>query len=241
LRGEATPAFVYAPWLPEAGESGTLEGDERHHVVNVCRAGVGDRATATDGNGRRAVIRIASVERRLTYEVESVELVSQGPLGTIACGAPEGTRGDWLIEKLAEFGIVQFQPLDFARGRWRWSASRAARCERIAVAALKQSQRTHRMRIAAPVPFSPRWAAEQREDETHWFADQAGAAAPVDPGPRPFLGVCGPASGFDGAEREGLLAAGFVPVRLALGVLRGETAAVALAAAWAAASASRRG
>jgi RsmE family RNA methyltransferase len=53
-------------------------------------------------------------------------------------------------------------------------------------------------------------------------------------GDAPLTGVVGPASGFSGPERNLLSESGFVSVRLAPTRLRTETAAVALAALWAA-------
>jgi 16S rRNA (uracil1498-N3)-methyltransferase len=232
LRGEATPAFVFLPDLPEAGATGAIEGDERHHVVTVCRAAVGDRATATDGNGRRATIRITDMGRRVEYEVESVESVARGPSALIACGSPEGTRGDWLIEKLAEFGIDRFQPLDTERARWRWSAARAARCDRLAVAALKQSLGAHRMKIESPVPLSAVWARSCDPAGARWLADPGGHQATGIPGATLFTGVCGPAPGLTPEECAVLMDAGFTPIRLGPAILRGETAGIALAALW---------
>lgn len=231
MRAEAAPAYVYVPELPEPGASGWIDGEERHHLVNVCRAAPGQRATATDGRGRRAAIRIASVGRRVGFEVESVEMLPAGAAALIACGAPEGARGDWLIEKLAEFGIAEFQPLDTARGRWRWSASRAARCERLALAALKQSRGAHRLRVAEPVAL-PDWLRAHDARGTRWLADAGGGPAPRGPAPGRFTAVAGPAAGLTDAEREALLAAGFAPVRLGAGTLRTETAGLALAALW---------
>jgi 16S rRNA (uracil1498-N3)-methyltransferase len=232
LRAEAAPAFVYVPDLPEPGASGWIEGEDRHHLVNVCRAAPGERATATDGRGRRAAIRIGSVGRRVAFEVESVEILPQGAAALIACGAPDGARADWLIEKLAEFGIAEFQPLDTARGRWRWSAARAARFERLALAALKQSRRVHRLRAADPIAL-PDWLRAHDARGTRWVADASGGYVPSAPAPGRFTAVAGPAAGFTGAEREALLGAGFAPVRLGAGTLRAETAGLALAALWA--------
>lgn len=233
MRGEAAPAFLYVPALPAPGGSGWIEGEERHHLVNVCRAQSGECATATDGRGGRAIIRLGGIGRRVAFEVESLETVARGPAAVIACGAPEGARADWLIEKLAELGVAGLQLLDTARARWRWPAGRAARAERLAVAALKQSRRAHRLEIVAPAPLA-RWLDALPAGGTRWLADGTGS----DPGGSPrhgsFYGAAGPAAGFTAAERAELLAAGFNPVRVGAGTLRAETAGVALGVLWAA-------
>jgi len=235
LRGDAVPAFVFCPRLPETGGRGTLEDDERHHVVNVCRARPGDTATASDGAGWRAMIRLLEVGRVVTFEVERVERVQRMRNATIACGAPEGSRADWLVEKLAEFGIDRFQPLDCERGGWRWSTSRAARLDRVALAAMKQSQQAYRMRIERPLRLEA-WARTVDPGTTRWLADTAGGVAGAPVGS--FAAACGPAGGLTDAERAILTGAGFTPVRLAEGILRAETAGVALAAHWAGADPS---
>lgn len=232
LRGEAAPAFVYVPELPAAGAGGWIEGDERHHLVNVCRARAGERATATDGRGRRAAIRLGEVGRRVSFEVESVETVDAGPAAVIACGAPEGARADWLVEKLAELGIAELQLLDTDRARWRWSAARAARAERLALAALKQSRRAHRLRIRPPARLDE-WLQGIPPEATRWLADATGAPAGVRRRSGPFAGAAGPAEGFTMAEVASLTGAGFAPVRVGSGTLRAETAGLALAVLWA--------
>jgi len=238
LPGDAAPAFVYVADLPEPGASGWIEGDERHHLVTVCRAASGESATATDGRGRRARIRIGAIGRRVAFEVESVETVPAGPGVRIACGAPEGARSDWLIEKLAEFGVAAFQPLDTDRARWRWSPARAGRLGRLAVAALKQSRSAHRLDVAAPVSLEE-WlrAGAGGEGATRWLADAGGGPPAAFATSGAFTGVAGPAQGLTPGEREALRAAGFTPVALGPGTLRAETAGIALAALWSALSA----
>ena len=231
MRGDAAPAFVFVAELPDAGASGSLDPDESHHVVRVCRAAAGDRLHATDGRGALARLRLTAAGSPATFEVETLDRQAPAGMTCVACGAPEGARADWVIEKLAEFGILHFQPLDTARARWRWSGGRRARFERLALAGLKQSMQRFRLEIRDPLPLET-WLAGLGGGEARWLADRDGST----PGPegleamRPWLGVGGPAGGFTPGERESLIGVGFEPVRLAKGVLRAETAAVALAA-----------
>lgn len=233
MRGEAAPAFVFVPQLPGAGEAGWIEGEERHHLVNVCRARAGEIATATDGRGGRARIRLGEVGRRVAFEVEALETVAAGPAAVIACGAPEGARSDWLIEKLAELGISELHLLETERAHWRWSAARSARAGRLAVAALKQSRRAHRLHVAAPARLSD-WIGGLAAGGTRWLADEVGAEGPPALPSGAFIGASGPARGFTPDEREALIGAGFLPVRLGEGTLRAETAGLALGVLWAA-------
>jgi 16S rRNA (uracil1498-N3)-methyltransferase len=154
------------------------------------------------------------------------------PGSTIACGVPEGERADWLIEKGAELGVGAFQPIDTARARWRPERSRLERWQRLARAALGQSQGAWLLEVRAPVPWTE-FVASIRPGTSAWLADSAGheGLAPARTGV-PWLGAVGPSSGFDEREKEALMAAGFRPIRLSSRRLRTETAAVGLAALW---------
>ena len=72
---------------------------------------------------------------------------------------------------------------------------------------------------------------------TRWLADPDGepAAAHSPAGDGPAVAAVGPSSGFSEPERKALRGSGFVPVRLANRRLRAETAALVVAALWAAA------
>jgi 16S rRNA (uracil1498-N3)-methyltransferase len=230
LRADAAPAFVFIAELPEPGGRGALAADERHHVVQVWRAAPGDRLSATDGRGALATLRLLDTGREAAFEVEYIERAERPQAITIACGAPEGARADWLIEKLAEFGVDRFQPLDGARDAWRWSAARAERFERLAIAALKQSRQRFRLIIAPPEP-AQQWLASLTPGGARCLADRGGLPPGELPAPAGVaVGVSGPAGGWTGEERASFLSADFRPIRLASGVLRAETAGLALAA-----------
>jgi 16S rRNA (uracil1498-N3)-methyltransferase len=229
LRGDAVPAYVFVPEIPDPGGTGRLDSTERHHVVRVCRAGVGDTVHATDGRGTLATLRLTGVGTDATFEVESREQAVRGARTCLACGVPEGTRADWLVEKLAELGVATFQPLESARERWRWSPARRERLERLTLAALKQSMQTFRLVIEEPVAVRT-WLEGLPAGVPRWLADREGNVPGVSPGDPVAIAAGGPAGGFARDEREALLAGGFEPVRLAPGVLRAETAGVALAA-----------
>ena len=138
---EAAPALLYLPGLPGAGARVELAGPEAHYVARVCRARAGERLEATDGRGTRATLRLVEVRGVVAAEVESVQREPASRPCWVLCGAPEGERSDWLVEKLAELGVVRFQPVDTARASWRRAAGRRGRWERLAVAALRQSRR----------------------------------------------------------------------------------------------------
>jgi len=236
LAGDATPAYLYIPELPDGGVPFLLPEEESHYVTRVCRARAGERVQATDGRGTLARLRLVEVRGRVLAEVESSERCAPARRARLLCGAPEGDRGDWLVEKLAELGLESFDPVDTDRGRWPGRGGRKARWERLAVAALRQCQRTRLMAIAEPRPLADVLAGVPAEAQK-WLADISGVQVGGEGmgGPGLAVVVIGPSGGLSPDERSQLLATGFTAVRLADARLRTETAALAWAALWAAA------
>ena len=230
---EAAPAFVHVPSLAGGGDRLTLEGDDAHYVSRVVRAREGERLTATDGAGCIARLVVEQVRPEVIVRIEMREHRAAPPAAELLCGAPEGERGDWLFEKCAELGVTRLVPMDCVRARWG-EGRRADRWQRLAIAALRQSRSAWLMTCAPVLPLEA--ALGQLQAPSRWLADAGGVSAErcLAAGADAVAGAVGPASGFTGPERNLLSEAGFVPVRLAPCRLRTETAAVSLAALWAA-------
>lgn len=228
-REAATPSRLYAPELGAAGSVLDLGADEAHYVTRVCRARAGDMAEATDGRGAIARLKLVSVGARVSAEVLSVDQARRGQRTWLWCGAPERGRADWLVEKLAELGVERFQPLECRGEPWPAGEARSHRWNRLAVAALRQSRRAFLMEIGSPLPLEA--ALETVEPAAAlWVGDPAGRSAAR--GERPAnleVGAIGPSGGFGARDHERLEAKGFVPIALADGRLRTETAALSLA------------
>jgi 16S rRNA (uracil1498-N3)-methyltransferase len=231
-RADAVPAFVWVPELPPDDTTLVLDPATLHHVRRVCRARPGDSVALTDGRGTLAH---GALDPEGRVFVTGRRIEPAPPAATIACGAPEGDRADWLIEKLAEFGIGAFQPLDTARARWRPERARHDRWERLARAALGQSRGAWLLEVRAPIGWDE-FLGSVPPGSARWVADPEGtrAVAPTGNGVRPWLGVVGPAAGLDDQEKFGLVTGGFQSISLSSRRLRTETAALGLAALWAA-------
>ena len=230
---EAAPAFLYLPDLRRRPATFTLAGDEAHYLIRVVRARESERVRATDGAGLVATLRVEHARGEPELHVEAMREVARPAPARLLCGAPEGERGDWLVEKLAELGVTDLVPVDTDRVSWP-AASRGPRWERLAAAALRQSRSAWRLAIHPAAPLEEAVAAAS--SDVRWLADATGEPAGVatfQP-ESSLIGAVGPSSGFSDRERELLLAAGFAPVRLGPYRLRTETAAVALASHWAA-------
>lgn len=230
---DAAPSFVLLAERPRSGSRLVLDGEEGRYLARVVRVRDGERVTATDGAGALATLLVERSRPEVEVVVESVVDVAPPAPCRLWCGAPEGDRGDWTIEKAAELGVTEFVPLDTARTKWG-DSGRGARWERLAVAALRQSRSAWLMRIAPVTPLATALATV--EAGARWLAEPSGRPAHAIPLglAEGVTGAVGPSTGFSDDERKSLLECGFEAVALAPARLRAETAALALAAHWAA-------
>jgi 16S rRNA (uracil1498-N3)-methyltransferase len=233
LRPEAAPSLVRVDALPERGAEFDLSADESHYVAHVCRARAGEEISATDGRGGRARLVLLALERAVRVRIETLDVVPRTRRSIVCCGAPEGERGDWLIEKLGELGVGAFLPIDTSRASWRVNDSRLERWRRLAWAALKQSRGAWVMEIEPPRSLADIIASLPAEGE-RWLADVDGERAGRPSVVGISIGAVGPASGFTPAELASLKSSGFAGMCLADSRLRAETAAICWAAWWAA-------
>lgn len=230
---DGSPSFVHLPALAQsqAGDELSIDGEEAHYLRRVVRIRAGEAVTATDGRGTLAELHVLEAGEGVRAEVRARRRVERAGELTVWCGAPEGDRADWLVEKLAELGVAALQPVDAERGRWERAEARADRWRRLAVAALRQSRSAHLLEILPARPLAELLRAGSPDGEA-WLADPAGALfhpAGIANGMRAIAAV-GPSSGFSHEERKRLEECGFVSVRLTSGRLRTETAALALSA-----------
>jgi 16S rRNA (uracil1498-N3)-methyltransferase len=239
LRADAAPSWVWVPELAEPGGRTPLSEDESHYLERVCRARVGDHVSATDGRGNVAELAIVTLGRGAMVEVLRRERVARPRVASIWVGSPEGDRGDWLVEKLAELGVAVFQPVDTERAGWPVTGNRLERWRRLAVAAMRQSRRAYLLEVREPVSMAA--AIEGLvPGSSRFVADATGEpAARIAGGEQPVtVAMVGPSPGLSEGEQRALADSGFRSMCLSDSRLRTETAALAWAAWWAAATAS---
>lgn len=242
MPADAAPSLLYVEDLPGVGRRVTLREDESHYLARVCRARVGDRVSATDGRGALASVVLIQAGREAVVQVERSDRIEPARTAWALSGAPEGERGDWMVEKLAELGVSVFQPLDCERGSWEKMKGRTERWRRLAVAALRQSRRRFLLEVREPLPVGAALAALP-PGAARWLADPAGPSAAGVQAPAEGLavGLIGPSAGLAGGEREAVMSAGFSPISFSDSRLRTETAALAWGCWWAAPAASGHG
>jgi 16S rRNA (uracil1498-N3)-methyltransferase len=225
-RADAAPAYLYVPDRLEIGATIELAPDEGHYVARVCRAHVGDSLSATDGAGKVAALELIEMGRRVRAIVRGAERRPPPAEISVWSGPPEGARGDWLVEKLAELGVRAWQPLECDRGAWDAAHGRRDRWRRLAIAAMRQSRRAHLVEIREPIPVSEAIRDLPRGSD-RWLAAARGAGGQRPTPGVPAVGAVGPASGFSDEESAALEASGFRPISLSDARLRTETAALA--------------
>lgn len=218
------PRFLVPDLSP--GAEVELPPGEARHAVRSRRLRAGDEVTLFDGRGKSCRAEIVKVDgARVAVRLGPTDIDSANRTIVIAAALPKGKRLAWMIQKLAELGVSEFLPVAFRRSVVRWSASRAAKMEKISIEAAKQSDRSELMTLGAEVTpeelagFSGRtFVAVPGADQTLAEASGTGVFARV---------VIGPEGGFAPGELESLCA---TPVSLGRTVLRVETAAIAAAA-----------
>jgi len=213
-------------------ESGlvNLPEEEAHHATQVLRLAVGQRIGLLNGRGTRAEAELVDVSRKrcVAMVLESVEHPAErnGRIHLAVAHTKQADRFEWMIEKAVEIGVDRITPL--ATARTERGRARIDRMERVAISALKQSQRTWLPQIDPLSPISE-FSSEQLPEQ-RFFGHLDHLSIPFadayDPTAHAVV-LIGPEGDFSPAETEMLLANGFVSVTLGLARLRTETAALA--------------
>jgi len=212
-----------------------LDRATRHHLARVLRLRAGDPVELVDGRGGLARARWSDDGTPQVDAREPPLAPEPAPLW-LAVAPPRPSRLDWLVEKAAELGVARLILLETEYANRPVSPSRVLRLQRKAHEALLQCRRLHALIVEPGIPLEQ--LAEARADADLWVAapppdgasaeDQASwPAAPTD---RPLLVVVGPEGGLAPDESAWLASQGAYPVSLGSGVLRVETAALAIAA-----------
>jgi 16S rRNA (uracil1498-N3)-methyltransferase len=236
---EAAPRFVWAEELARPGATLTLADTESRYVARVCRAQPGDSISLTDGRGGWAAGHVETLRPRVVIAIERIEHFVRRRRAILLCGAPEGQRFDWVIEKLAELGVAVIRPVHCRRAAWTESAVRLERWARLARSALQQS--LGRFELVIEPPLALEAAVDASSAASMGVLAEPGGQPAGDvhaPSTGDLIGLVGPADGLTDEEKRLVTARGFHPISLSENRLRTETAAVAWGAWWAAADIS---
>ncbi len=152
----------------------------------------------------------------------------------------KGPRFDWMLEKLTELSVDEIHPVTTARTvihiKSEEKTAKAARWEKIIMAAAKQCGRKNFAKIHEPISFENAvralsknqknlilWEGEERISLAEALHEEGKSAADINL----FIG---PEGGFSVEESQIAVREGLIPVHLGENILRAETAAIAGAA-----------
>jgi 16S rRNA (uracil1498-N3)-methyltransferase len=209
----------------------SIDGEECHHIAKVMRCRPGDELEIVNGRGRLVYGRIAVAKNNcLQVNVQRwQDFPMPAPRVIIAPSLTKGHAMNWLIEKLTEMGVDEIRPLQCERTDVSFAATQLRRWEKIAGQSLKVNKKYWLTRIFPPV--APAALVSQSEKIPGKIL--LDIAAPKKSGLTfsfPVLAVIGPPGDFTEAEKDFFRGAGFDAVLINDGILKTETAALAIAA-----------
>ena len=215
------------------GDELAFDPEESRHIAASLRKSKGQMIWATDGKGTRFEAEITSVKNGVRARIiNRIEIADKPQIDfTLAQAVIKGERFDWLVEKAVELGVRRIIPFT-SRFTVATGADRTTRWRRVALAAMKQSQRLILPEIASVVSFEDMLSLSAsfpkrllaHADSNHSIREVLGTE------PTSVFGLVGPEGGFSEEEIEQTLDAGFVAVKLSYARLRAETAGLVLTA-----------
>jgi len=221
-------ARFYHPHLDDSTTQ--LEGDEAMHMVKVLRMQPGDSCELCDGKGRIVRVRLMEVTKsHVGFEqLENVQVKDlRIPLHIAIAPTKNMDRFEWFLEKATEMGVGRITPIQCAHSERK--RLRLDRCQKILVAAMKQSQRSWLPRLDDLTPF-PEFI-KQKVTGIRLIAHCAegvknGRLVPGDAS----VVLIGPEGDFSPSELSSALEQGYQALSLGTSRLRTETAGIFVAA-----------
>ena len=222
----------------------TISGDDARHLAYSLRARRGDRLTAVDRAGRRAVIELTDFDRNAinAQRIGEIQLVAVDKKIILADCLPKQNRFDTIIEKATELGVDKIQPLiserTIARPNNFREKSKLERWTRIAKEAAEQCARDTMPEIGNICDLDD-WLKEIMPlDEKNFFllfcwekeqdttVREVLSAYKNSSAKKNLVVLIGPEGGFSDREVREIKFAGGVSVTLGKRVLKTDTAAI---------------
>jgi len=226
---------VHRFYIPEvSGDNCKLSEEESKHCIRVLRLQQGDGVEIVDGKGNRYKADIENANPKacvLKIREHSHEIPPTWELAIAIAPTKNIARIEWLIEKLTEIRITEFIP--FSAHHSERKILKTDRLKKIAIEAMKQSERTYLPLIQELVPYTQMLKSFtdfkgqkfilhciEKERKTFSTSYKKGESA---------LLLIGPEGDFTDSETEEAIGHGFIPITLGEHRLRTETAALVAA------------
>lgn len=211
----------------------TLCSEVSHYLCNVLRLRAGRELVVFDGRGGEYSARLLEADRKRARVEVLAAHPDRGisPLNLeLAVAVSRGERFDWVIQKATELGVNRIRPIWSARVEVKLPAARLERklshWQRVAVSACEQSGRTRLPELTAPCPLRDYLDSPAGEERLLLHPGEGKGLDAVTAGTVVSL-LIGPEGGWEDAEVDAALDAGFRLWQLGPRILRAETAPVA--------------
>lgn len=211
-----------------------LEGEEARHCARVLRLGPSDIIWVTDGRGKLYKANLTQVkEKQVRYTILDTLPVALRPykLSMVVAPTRKAERNEWMVEKMVELGVdeIHFVLTEHTHHESVRRVVNQERLERIAVAAMKQSQQVMVPDIQVYNSFAKYLSACQQTNRFIAYVTDTDIPPhllkQIEPG-KDIVVLIGPEGDFSPEEIALAMTAGFRPVSLGETRLRTETAAV---------------
>ncbi|MCF8460153.1 MAG: 16S rRNA (uracil(1498)-N(3))-methyltransferase [Flavobacteriales bacterium] len=215
--------IFYQPQL----QDGLLElgEEETRHAVRVLRLNMGDTIGVIDGKGISAKAEITEISKRsCSFRILEKSTEEASILPKIAIAPTKSTdRFEWFLEKAVEIGVSEICPILCSNSERR--VLKLDRCEKILLAAMKQSQRNWLPKLHELTPIetfvqnaeTPLLLAHCRDGQKVGLTNQLQTDSWI---------MIGPEGDFTLEEIEAALKSGATQIDLGKSRLRTETAGI---------------
>ncbi len=216
----------------------TLSPTESHHLISVLRGKIGDSVELFDGRGGLAPAVVVSIRKGdAVVEIDHVHRAVRPacPKIILAAAVAKGQRFDWMLGKCTELGVDHIALVNYERSVRAGKESACGRYADMTIAAAKQCRRLFLPAISGPHTLPQTLVELQRQypGASLLFGSVADGSKPIThiaPITGDVVVFVGPEGGLTESEEKLLLDNRVIPVRIAVHILRTETAAVAFAA-----------
>jgi len=222
--------IFYTPDIENHAQQYVLSEEESKHSIRVLRLLVGAEITLIDGRGGAYIAEIEDPHpKRTQVKIRSfTQRPTNRPYNLHMAVAPTKSieRYEWFLEKATEIGVDEITPIICEHSERK--DIKAARLNKIVIAAMKQSQQYFIPKLNEPIKFQE--FLDQKRGEKKFIAHCA-------ENEKQFLSSClsvqensiiliGPEGDFSTSEISQAISTGFIPISLGDTRLRTETAAI---------------
>jgi 16S rRNA (uracil1498-N3)-methyltransferase len=206
--------------------------EESKHIVKVLRLGVGDEVFITDGQGQLHAAEIIRDDfKNCEIFIGQAMIIDQQRsfyLHIALAPTKNLSRLEWFVEKATEFGIDEISPLHCAHSE-RINL-KSDRLEKIAISAIKQSQKVKLPKINQIINFMDFISKPDNGTGFIAYVDNETCLpllATTCAAGQNVTVLIGPEGDFSKGEISAAIEAGYTPISLGKNRLRTETAALA--------------